>query len=322
MASELSTLPSIAHVAADRLWQFQLRKENKAILDELQDHENKRKSLLETNQKRFEAGEERILKLEAKIVQLEQEHSKKMQAWEKFKNEQRAQTAELKMQIRLFLQARGILSEDEICKIMMDRVSMSSLENKALVSSRRSISKTQNSGNRNLRSHCPNTNGEAVSQVAEVGIKAKVKEIPAAKYQDTRRERKAIKQTIQSSRPTNTIEESKLPRLSQGRVQLKLYYEQADSIRSSSVSSEEQFETEFVNSFIRGISNYKAREKLTGQLQQIHPSKQKKDGRVEILCSWAELGEAIKTFSSHGEKKTAIKSKKQRTITPRGPIQS
>ncbi|RKF58724.1 hypothetical protein OnM2_065031 [Erysiphe neolycopersici] len=322
MAAELNTSPSIAHVAAERLWKFQLRKENKAILDELQDHENKRKSLLETNQKRFEAGEERILKLEAKIVQLEQEHNKKMEAWEKFKNEQRAQTAELKMQIRLFLQTRGILTEDEICKIMMDRVSMSSLENRAVVSSRRAILKTQNLVNRNSRSHCPTTNEEAVPQVTEVGLKAKAKEIPITKYQDTRRERKAIKQTIQVSRPTNTVEESKLPRLSQGRVQLKLYYEQADSIRSSSDISEEQLETEFVNSFIKGISNYKAREKLTGQLQQIHPSKQKKDGRVEILCSWAELGEAIKTFSSYGEKKPASRSKKQRTTTSRGPVQS
>lgn len=203
----------------------------------------------------------------------------------------------------------------------MDRVSVS-LENKAVVSSRRSILKTQNPSNRNLRSHCPSMHEEAVSPVVEIGIKAKAKEIPITKYQDTRTERKAMRQTIQGSGSTNTVEESKFPRLSQGRAQLKLYYEQADSIRSSSVSSEEQLETEFVNSFIKGISNYKAREKFTGQLQQMHPSKQKKDGRVEILCSWAELGEAIKTFSSHGEKKSAGKSKKQRTITSRGAVQS
>ncbi|KAI6250130.1 hypothetical protein HI914_01735 [Erysiphe necator] len=320
MPAESKASSSIAHIAADRLWQFQLRKENKAILDELKDHDKKRISLLETNQNRFEAGEDRILKLEAKITQLEQEHNKKMQAWEKFKNEQRAQTTELKLQI--FMHATETLKLDEICKIMKERVSMTTSENQDMTSSRNLISGNKNSNIRHLRSHCQTINEDGRSQVAELGKRPGFKEKNIVKKPEVRTEKKSIKQNLFIPRPKNGAEESKLPKLSQGRVRLRLYYQQADSICSSSMSSTEQFETEFVNSFIKGISNYKAREKFIAHLQQIYPSKQKKDGRVEILCSWAELGEAIKTFGALGEKNSVCKSKKQRCIPSKDPVKT
>lgn len=113
MATDTSSSISAFEMATDKLWRFQLRKENKAILVELQENERRRKSLLEANQKRFEVAEEKIFKLELKVAQLEKENLKNLQLWEKLKNEERAEMTELKMQLKLFLHSHGITADGE-----------------------------------------------------------------------------------------------------------------------------------------------------------------------------------------------------------------
>jgi hypothetical protein len=55
------------------------------------------------------------------------------------------------------------------------------------------------------------------------------------------------------------------------------------------VDNDTRFDTDFVSSFLRGISTKKIREKLVDELRQFHPSRMKKDGWVEILCEWGDI---------------------------------
>jgi hypothetical protein len=54
-----------------------------------------------------------------------------------------------------------------------------------------------------------------------------------------------------------------------------------------------QFEIDFVALFIKGIRESKTRQKLVNELQLIHPCRMKKDGKMEILCEWGDVREAL-----------------------------
>ncbi|TQS37530.1 hypothetical protein Golomagni_01991 [Golovinomyces magnicellulatus] len=308
MATDTSSSISVHEMATDKLWRFQLRKENRAILVELQENERRRKSLLEANRKRFEIAEEKILLLESKIAQLEQENLKNLQLWEKLKNEQRAEMAELKMQLKHFLHSHGIPA-DELRNIMTGKVEGSStIKNKTTIYNQNSTSRSKKLNPQHSQSIQSHTIGE--NPQVERNIRLEIKESPLPKRFKTQGQRKLVEQTIPSHQSKGILS-TKLPKLSQGRMQLKPYYEKAGLIRTSIASMTEQLEFDFVNSFIRGIASLKTRHKLIGQLQQIYLSKQMKDGRVEILCNWTELGEAIKSFVLQGQKNgdSAIKRK-------------
>ncbi|RKF55365.1 hypothetical protein GcC1_204005 [Golovinomyces cichoracearum] len=300
MATDTSSSISAFEMATDKLWRFQLRKENKAILVELQENERRRKSLLEANQKRFEVAEEKIFKLELKVAQLEKENLKNLQLWEKLKNEERAEMTELKMQLKLFLHSHGITADEELRTIMTGKIEGSSIvKNKNTVYKQKSTSISKKLFPQNSHSIQAHSVGE--NPQVERNHRLEIKESPLPKRFKTQGQKNLVEQSL-PHHPSNGILLTKLPKLNQGRMQLKPYYEKAGLIRTSISSMTEKLDFDFVNTFIRGIASLKTRQKLISQLQQIYLSKQMKDGRVEILCNWTELGEAIKGFVLQGKK--------------------
>lgn len=158
-----------------------------------------------------------------------------------------------------------------------------------------------------VQSYTSSSNELNYPQTAKRIIKTRAKKPDDSKRSNTRNETLSFQHNSASNLPQNTDVTNKLPKLVQGRKQLGRYFEQAGLARTSIAFTSEQTEIDFVNSFIRGITSSKIREKLIGQLQQIHPSKQKKDGRVEILCDWTQLGLLIENFSSNQRKDGVVR---------------
>lgn len=67
------TNQSTAEMAANTMWEYQLRKENKAILDQIRKYGEKRDADVAENMKRFQEVEKRRLALEARITELERD---------------------------------------------------------------------------------------------------------------------------------------------------------------------------------------------------------------------------------------------------------
>jgi hypothetical protein len=97
--------------------------------------------------------------------------------------------------------------------------------------------------------------------------------------------------------PTSTTASTtsaKRTRLHQGTVNLKAYLNKANRIFGTLPEPlEQKVEIEFIASFIKGMSDEKDRKILIEELQQEHQSRTKKDGRIEILCQWNDVGDVM-----------------------------
>ena len=60
------------------------------------------------------------------------------------------------------------------------------------------------------------------------------------------------------------------------------------------VPKDQKLEIDFIALFIKGMRDEDKREILVGELQQQHQSRTKKDGKVEILCKWKDVGQGMK----------------------------
>jgi hypothetical protein len=52
-------------------------------------------------------------------------------------------------------------------------------------------------------------------------------------------------------------------------------------------------EMEFVGAFLKGLRETKQRDVLVKELQKAHQCCTGKDGRVEIICEWEDVAEAL-----------------------------
>lgn len=87
----------------------------------------------------------------------------------------------------------------------------------------------------------------------------------------------------------------KIPRLHQGTKSLKSYLDKATTTwMSLPVPKGQKLEIDFIALFIKGMRDEDKREILVGELQQQHQSRTKKDGKVEILCKWKDVGQGMK----------------------------
>jgi hypothetical protein len=76
--------PNRAAVAADKLWQFQLRKENKALLEQLQENERRRQFDAAEAERKLTESTNRIIALESRLSEIEREKTKDDQARAEF----------------------------------------------------------------------------------------------------------------------------------------------------------------------------------------------------------------------------------------------
>jgi hypothetical protein len=102
--------------------------------------------------------------------------------------------------------------------------------------------------------------------------------------------------------PTDTLvespparhEASSIPRLSQGTNHVKTYYNNANEVFKGLNMNEAQLEVDFVSAFISGITDGKIKNMLIAELQKLHPSRNRKDGRIEVLCDWDDIPEGLR----------------------------
>jgi len=85
-----------------------------------------------------------------------------------------------------------------------------------------------------------------------------------------------------------------LPRLSQGTGHIKTYYNNANDVFKTLNMSDPQMEIDFISAFIKGMADSKIGNKLLTELQQLHPSRSRKDGRIEVLCDWDDVPEGLR----------------------------
>lgn len=85
-----------------------------------------------------------------------------------------------------------------------------------------------------------------------------------------------------------------IPRLSQGMSHIKNYYNNANEAFKQLNVNEAQMEVDFVSAFISGITDSKIKNRLIAELQQLHPSRNRKDGRIEVLCDWDDIPEGLR----------------------------
>lgn len=123
---------------------------------------------------------------------------------------------------------------------------------------------------------------------------------PAPKLQDQtstpapRPRSKAAANTTSAS-ASSSYETVKIPRLHQGTRSLKAYHNSATTIWESLREPKDQkLEIQFIALFIKGMGDEDKRQILVAELQLQHQSRTKKDGKVEILCKWKDVGQGMK----------------------------
>jgi hypothetical protein len=75
---------------------------------------------------------------------------------------------------------------------------------------------------------------------------------------------------------------------------MNAYYNNANEVFKSLNMSDPQMEVDFISAFIKGITDSKISNKLITELQQLHPSRIRKDGWVEVLCDWEDIPEGLR----------------------------
>ncbi len=104
----------------------------------------------------------------------------------------------------------------------------------------------------------------------------------------------------------------------QGVWSIKTYYQDAGKKLQALNITTPQLEIDFITNFIKGINETKNRQKLLDDLSQIHPSKRKMNGFVEILCDWDELLEGIKRVGMWDTNSEKESKKRKRILAGRG----
>jgi len=97
---------SVAAVAADKLWQLQLRKENKAILEKLQENEKLIQSGGAEANRKTEAGEAKIVTLEARLAEDERKREALEKMLDQAQKEHRREIAALKLAMKDMIEGR------------------------------------------------------------------------------------------------------------------------------------------------------------------------------------------------------------------------
>lgn len=120
---------------------------------------------------------------------------------------------------------------------------------------------------------------------------------------------------------------SRIPRLSQGNNTVKDYFININAVFQSTPNSDNdpRFDIDFVNAFIRGMTSKKAREKVVDELRQLHPSRAKKDGWVEVLCEWDDVEHGLRRaglFTDSEKKGSTANKRNGRFINPRTMVET
>ncbi|KAE9381500.1 hypothetical protein N431DRAFT_425071 [Stipitochalara longipes BDJ] len=294
--------PKLAGVATDKLWQFQLRKENKALLDQIQENERRRQFDTTEADRKLKESTDRITALESRLAKYEREKTREDQARRDFMKEDAA----FKTNLKNFLEGR--VSEVELSTIMGESLATRST---AVLLSRDAGTLGNMPASEPATSHhfklmpatiLPTSRDQepAISSDTANGQRQKA---PRNRPKPTIARRPVTRSRIKSmDSPTETaagspharLQISNITRLSQGTNHIKTYYNESNDVFKGLSMNEAQQEVDFVSAFISGITDPKIKNRLIAELQQLHPSRNRKDGRIEVLCDWDDIPDGLK----------------------------
>lgn len=140
---------------------------------------------------------------------------------------------------------------------------------------------------------------------------------------------------MEHPRPVPTVQPQAVPakkatnspfKLRQGEGLFQKYLENANHLYHSLPKEDKPSDVEFVALFIKGMRDSRQRERLSTQLQLVHPSRTKKDLSVEVICEWEDVLETLKGMgrvvggASGKGKEGTTRRRKRNILVPRDLI--
>jgi hypothetical protein len=119
------------------------------------------------------------------------------------------------------------------------------------------------------------------------------------------------------SPPVAKSASSKPSRLMQGPGSVSSYYTATEKAHSKLPNMNSQGEIEFVSAFIAGLSSEKHKNALIAEMEQLHPFRTKKDGKIQLLCQWEDVEEGLVNAGLIPEKGKEVdgpSTKKRKTL--------
>ncbi|CZR51194.1 uncharacterized protein PAC_01069 [Phialocephala subalpina] len=316
------TKQSTAEMAANTMWEYQLRKENKAILDQIRKYGEKRDADVAENMKRFQEVEKRRLALEARVTELERDQKLQDAHAAEHKKECAAKLAEMEN----FL--KGRVNDEELRKIMSGGQYMNPpAQTTSDPQPSRVAPRPSNAKPRPARADTQDPRQEAIANQKAVRS-PQVDDAPATRPKQVANRRPATRSTsgeraVPTAKPiTATSVPSTTPKLSQGRKALKQHYEIANAAFESLTITNPQMEYDFISAFISGLQNKKHAEKVIQALRAVHPAKNRMDGGVEIMCGWEDVAAGFKRAGLDVEGAKEEIKRKKRTLNPRTQLET
>jgi hypothetical protein len=112
----------------------------------------------------------------------------------------------------------------------------------------------------------------------------------------TRSRRKPLCSPLKPQRPAKSTRKNKATSLKQRHASLQNFYRTAcTDFQALQQPVDQSTEIEFVEKFLQGMTYQKARDILRNELVQTHRSRVREAGKIEIICTFKDVGEALKS---------------------------
>ncbi|KUJ22849.1 uncharacterized protein LY89DRAFT_728959 [Mollisia scopiformis] len=307
---------STAELASNTLWEYQLRKENKVILEQIRKIGEKRDADVSENMRRMQEGEKHRLTLEAKVLDLEKERKLQDARAAEHERECAAKMAEMEKHLR------SRLTDEELQKVMSrvqqmnNPVQTATEPQPATVAPRPSQPKTRLIGEATRQEPAGMLTGPLREKVSVPPSKPRV----ANRRPSTRSNSEGAPLRAE---PVPAKEAAAIiPKLIQRHKALKQYYEAANDAFESLAITDPQIEYDFIAAFLSGLENKKTADKVIQALMALHPARGTLDGGIKLMCGWEDVAVGFKRagFDVTGAKEE-IKRKK-RTLNPRTQLET
>ncbi|RDL36841.1 uncharacterized protein BP5553_06193 [Venustampulla echinocandica] len=290
---EYSTLSAAAANGVDQLWKVQLRKEHRAIQEKL--------DALQTTREEIKDQQENFTRLrsefETELHGLKQEIQKRDDAREEELAALRVQIDELQ---------RMIIPEDKI-KALLAQQERKRFEKRLSHSGDPSsddsgVTITDSFNNTVTLPQTKETNQvlpSKESQNIQMPASTKRPSNKVTKRPVTRSvKKKPVKPAAKpAAQPTSMADAVKFQQLSQGANNIGLYYANTDKLHTSLSIANDRLDIDYVNAFIQGLASEADKGILISELQQLHRSRSTADGKIEILCQWNDVEDALRASS-------------------------
>ncbi|KAH8586325.1 hypothetical protein B0O99DRAFT_74148 [Bisporella sp. PMI_857] len=275
--------------AADALWRFQLRKEHAALIDKLEECSKAIQDCSSESKRQSHDQDERLAELEARFLKMEKVQKDARKVCERYYDE----VITLKRKITEFVEQDfsydAIIGPQESTVQHQRLVSTAGQSHTNLATAIRPhhLDPTLVASNLITSDPTPTISSQVTTLIDASTINGPRASSPSKDYLELRN----LSDNPATRHQGHQI--SEMPHLRQGIHQSLESYHSSATHTLAKLTLSIGMEIEFVASFLGGIREINNQEKLIKQLQKTCPSA-RKDGKVQILCKWVEVGHALR----------------------------